>query len=99
MAMICTSRIDSKRREGRELLTESAPGWGDSGGADKVGGVVEAAEDAGGDVGADPLQEVHDAAHLRHGAPRLPFFLGLGPRGGGGETREKCESANDQEPF
>jgi hypothetical protein len=73
--MVC-SRIDSHRRRGRESLTKSAPGSGHGGGADKVGGVVEETEDAGGVVGADPVQEVPAAAlRRRHGGTELPFFL------------------------
>jgi hypothetical protein len=64
------------------LLTKSAPGLGHSGGADKIGGVVEATEDAGGEVGADPLQEVPAAAHVRHGATSLlSSWGGLGDDG------------------
>jgi hypothetical protein len=88
-------RIDSLRRGGRELLTESAPGSGDGGGADKVGGVVEAAEDAGGNVGADPLQEVPAAGlRRRHGPPSL---LLLGSRVRRRDEEEKGESAMTSE--
>lgn len=75
------------------LNNESAPGAGDGGGADDVGGVVEGAEDGGGGVGADPVDEVPAAGvvHLHlHGHHttllRRRSTRGGEDRRGGGEA-------------
>jgi hypothetical protein len=80
--------------------TELAPGAGDGGCADEVGGVVEAVEDAGGGVEAHPVEEVPAAALLRvHGRRERSWVAVesvqiLGGGGGGMKTRRRRGRGN-----
>lgn len=94
------SKLSSANTRGGGLgggRTESAPGAGDGGGADDVGGVVEGAEDGGGGVGADPVDEVPAAGvvhlHLHGHHTLLPR---RSTRGGGEAHRlSSCRGGDE----
>jgi hypothetical protein len=76
---------DDNGELGSRKRTESAPGAGDGGDAGEVRGVVEELEDGGGDVRAEPVEEVPPDAVLRlHRAHRPDWKPMPQDRGGAG---------------